>query len=230
MNNEPVCMQKRISKIAAEELFIEAMLDKRWDEVLKLVEFGVKPGKVRHSECADNLSALGLALEAGEYEVAEKLYEAGDRLDDYCNHEGPDMKFTPLALLSVWRRSGRDLFCNERASLSECCRKGLLLQAEPLLASASLKELDRAAAALLDEGLYNAVFSFGYAETVRFLARIFRRGGRLSVRARDGMAKRIARLQKAPRGGWWHLDDESAAKFRKLITKYTRAAGVRKGE
>jgi hypothetical protein len=221
---------EHVPKTTAEELFIEAMLEKRWDVVLKLVEFGLKPGKVRHSDVADNLSALGLALEAGEYEVAEKLYEAGDRLDDYCRHRGPEMKFTPLALLAVWRRSGRDLFCDGRASLPECCRKGLLLQAEPLLAAASDKELDRAAAALLDEGLLTTVFSFGYAGFTKFLRRIFRRGGRLSVRARDEFLGALEQLGKAPRSVWWRVDGESAAELRKLVSKNTRPAGSGKGE
>ena len=222
---------EHIPKTTAEEVFIEAMLAKRWDVVLKLVEFGVKPGKVRHTDVADNLSALGLALEAGEYEVAEKLYEAGDRLDDYCRHEGPDVKFSPLALIAVWRRSGRDLFYNERASLSECCRKGLLLQAKSLLANSSLKELDRAAAALLNDGLLASVFSFGYAETIKFLPRIFRRGGRLSVRARDEFLEGLEQLEKAPKSAWWRIDDESAAELRNLVMKYTsRTPGTGKGE
>lgn len=211
-------------KTTGEELFVDAMLENRWRVALKLVGFGVRPGEVRHADGADRLSALGLALEAGEYEVAEKLYEAGDRLDDYCHHVGADMRLSLLSMLSAWNRAGRDFFLDEHASLSECCRKGLLLQALPLLDAGvvSRKELDRAAAAML-EGLPTAAFAFGYPEAVAFLRRIFELGGRWNTGDRDELREALEQLEKAPRAARWRIDPASAAELRALAEKYTRA-------
>ena len=83
-----VCLLETVPKTTGEELFVEAMLSSRWDVVLKLVEFGFDPGKIRRTGDAENLSAIGLALEAGKDDVAETLYEAGDYLDDYCHPGG----------------------------------------------------------------------------------------------------------------------------------------------
>ena len=214
----------RAPKTTAEDLFVEAMLAKRWDVVLQLVGSGLRPGEVRHHDVGECLSALGLALEDGEFEVAEKLYAAGDRLDDYCRHTGPDMKFSLLSFLSCLRRGGKDPFYDEFASLTTCCGKGLLLQGALQLDAVSRSELDRAAAALLDEGLLTAVFSFGYPDVIDFLRRIFERGGRLSAQAGAEALERIGRLENIPEAAWWRIDSENAALLRALIEKYTAEA------
>ena len=201
----------------SEELFVEAMLENRWDVVLKLVESGVEPGKIRHTDVSDCLSALGLALEAGEYEVAEKLYAAGDRLDDFNHLVGKDMKPSLLTALSLFRRSGCDLFCDDHATLADCCAKGLLLQAEPLLASATRRELDRALPALL-EGFLRAAQAFGYAKVADFMQAIIDRGGEFSGEDRRELLGMVERLERAPHVGWWHLDPENAARFRRIAT------------
>ena len=208
---------KPIPKTTGEELFVEAMLENRWDVVLKLVEFGVEPGKIRYTDVSDHLSALGLALEAGEYEVAEKLYEAGDRLDDYSHHVGKGMRPSLLTALSLFRRSGCDLFCDNHATLPDCCAKGLLLQAKPLLESATRKELDRALPAMLD-GFLRAAQAFGYARVADFMQKIIDRGGELSGDDRKELLGMIDRLERAPHVGWWHIDPENAARFRKIAT------------
>ena len=208
---------KPAPRTTREELFIDAMLAGRWDVVLKLVESGVEPGKIRHTDVSDCLSALGLALEAGEYEVAEKLYEAGDRLDDYSHHVGNDLKPSLLTALSLFRRSGCDLFCDDHATLSECCAKGLLLQAEPLLDSATRKELDRALPELLN-GFLRAAQAFGYARVADFMRKIIDRGAELSGEDRKELLGMIERLERAPHVGWWHIDPENAARFRKIAT------------
>ena len=200
-----------------EELFVEAMLENRWDEVLKLVESGVEPGNIRHTDVSDCLSALGLALEAGEYEVAETLYEAGDRLDDYSHHVGKDMRPSLLTALSLFRRGGCDLFCDDHATLAECCAKGLLLQAEPLLESAARRELDRALPALL-EGFLRAAQTFGYARVADFMQKLIDRGGELANEDRRELLGMIERLERAPHVGWWHIDPENAARFRRIAT------------
>ena len=212
-----ITVLERKPKTSGEELFVEAMLADRWDVTLKLVEFGFEPGKIRHTDVADNLSALGLALEAGEYEVAEKLYEAGDRLDDYCPHVGKDMKPSLLTALSLFRRSGCDLFRDDAATLADCCAKGLLLQAEPLVEPATRQELDRALHALLD-GFLNAAQSFGYAGLADFMQKLIDRGGELCAGDRKELLGMIERLERAPHVGWWHIDAENAAKFRAMAT------------
>lgn len=204
-------------RTTGEELFVEAMLADRWDVVLKLVEFGFKPGGIRHTDVADCLSALGLALEAGEYEVAEKLYEAGDRLDDYCHHVGKDMKPSLLTALSLFRRSGCDLFRDDHATLADCCAKGLLLQAEPLVGPATRKELDEALHSLLD-GFLSAAQAFGYAGLADFMQKLIDRGGELCAEDRKELLGMVGRLEQAPHVGWWHIDGENAAKFRTIAT------------
>ena len=207
----------RKPRTTGEELFVEAMLAGRWNVVLKLVEFGFEPGEIRHTDGLDCLSALGLALEAGEYEVAEKLYEAGDRLDDYNNLVGKDMKPSLLTALAQFRRGGDDLFRDEHATLADCCAKGLLYQAAPLLETATRKDLDRALPALLDVFL-RAAQTFGYAEVADFMQKIVDRGGEFSDGSRRELLGKIERLERAPHVGWWHIDRETAARFRKLAT------------
>ena len=62
-------------------LVTEAYYD-RWPEVEQLLEQGADPRICRRCEGAGCESALYYALLAERFDIAEKLYKAGDRLDD----------------------------------------------------------------------------------------------------------------------------------------------------
>ena len=64
---------------------LEAAEDKDWQRVETLLEQGADPRICRSTDNNCVESALVMALAARRYDIAKKLYDAGDRLDD---HEG----------------------------------------------------------------------------------------------------------------------------------------------
>ena len=122
-----------------------AAKEKRWQEVEKLLEEGADPRICRYSDVGIELeSALYYALTAEEFELAGKLFEAGDRLDDL--RLDPDFGSLPaqvLDFLAFEMRDGRNYFYDESKPLSECCRCSAFAQIEELLPSASQDELNK---------------------------------------------------------------------------------------
>ncbi len=122
-----------------------AAKEKRWQEVEKLLEEGADPRICRYSDVGIELeSALYYALTAEEFELAGKLFEAGDRLDDL--RLDPDFGSLPaqvLDFLAFEMRDGRNFFYDESKPLSECCRCSAFAQIEELLPSASQDELNK---------------------------------------------------------------------------------------
>ena len=61
---------------------VKAAREKQWEEVEKLLSQGADPRICRSGDAYGYESALYYALLDKRYDMAEKLYEAGDRLDD----------------------------------------------------------------------------------------------------------------------------------------------------
>ena len=103
---------------------VDAAMDKKWNEVEKLLEEGADPRICRWANAAgETASALFFALESKQYELASKLFKAGDRLDDL--RLDPDFGSVPaqvLDFLAFEMRDGMNYFRDESKSFSECCR------------------------------------------------------------------------------------------------------------
>ena len=71
---------------------------------------------------------------------------------------------------------GYDFFQDDNLTLGQCCRKGLLFQAEKLLPDASQSELDRALKAIV-QNFYTLCCRFTGEKVVAFFKNIIARGG-----------------------------------------------------
>ena len=60
-----------------------AAFEKRWNEVETLLEQGADPRICRRGDAYGVESALYFALAEKQWNIAAKLYDAGDRLDDH---------------------------------------------------------------------------------------------------------------------------------------------------
>ena len=90
----------------------------RWPVVEELLEQGADPRICRRCEGAGCESALYYALRAERFDIAEKLYKAGDRLDDLVvfeitkNHQEPISAYT-LMFLADCMKHGFNYFYDE---------------------------------------------------------------------------------------------------------------------
>lgn len=123
----------------------------RWNDVEELLAAGANPRNGRYYEYggAICISPLYHALCAGRFDIAEKLYRAGDRLDDLRTEEYGLKPRTLMAFLVEAAQSGCNYFVNEAETFSECCRDGLFKQAERLLPDAEPAEKNLALEYLL---------------------------------------------------------------------------------
>ena len=98
-------------------LVTEAYYD-RWPEVEELLEHGADPRICRRCEGVGCESALYYALRAERFDMAEKLYKAGDRLDDLVvteitrNHQETISAYT-LTFLADCMKHGFNYFVDE---------------------------------------------------------------------------------------------------------------------
>lgn len=124
---------------------VRAAQEKNWKEVEKLLEDGADPRICREATPDGNMvSALYYALAAKQRELACKLYDAGDRLDDlrldgYYEPVPAEM----MAFLAYEMHLGRNYFYDESKPLSECCRCAALEQIDKLIETASQDELSK---------------------------------------------------------------------------------------
>ncbi|MBO7328141.1 MAG: hypothetical protein J6W00_05140 [Lentisphaeria bacterium] len=123
-----------------------AATEKKWDEVEKLLEKGADP-RICRQACitGEIIPALYMALKDQQFALAAKLYDAGDRLDDFIdypenNGSCPDVVISFLAREMRW---GRNYFLDESKTLSECCRCAEFVQIEKLMPNASQEELNK---------------------------------------------------------------------------------------
>ena len=125
---------------------IRAALDQKWQEVETLLEKGADPRICRSMNAAgEKVSALYCALESNQYELARKLFEAGDRLDDLRLSSSPfhRVRGDVLDFLAFEMRKGNNYFYDESKPLSECCRCAAFKQIGELIDTASQDELNK---------------------------------------------------------------------------------------
>jgi hypothetical protein len=125
---------------------ILAATEKKWDEVKKLLEEGADPRICRQaSPSGEVISALYMALQDQQFNLASKLYDAGDRLDDFIDYpENNELcSSAVIAFLALEMRHGRNYFLDESKTLSECCRCSAFVQIEKLMPIANQEELNK---------------------------------------------------------------------------------------
>ena len=120
-----------------------AAFEKRWDEVENLLENGTDPRICRRGDAYGVESALYFALAEKQWNIAVKLYDAGDRLDDHVSELELPLPWQVLDFLAGEMRRGRNYFLDESKTLSECCRCSAFKQIEKLMPNASQEELDK---------------------------------------------------------------------------------------
>ena len=142
-------MENRIRQIR-EDLPGDAMLsaklvlaafEKKWSEVESLLEQGADPRICRRGDAYGVESALYFALAEKQWNIAAKLYDAGDRLDDLITECEFPLPWQVLDFLAEEMRCDRNYFLDESKTLSECCRCSAFKQIEKLMPDASQEEL-----------------------------------------------------------------------------------------
>ena len=122
---------------------VKAAFEENFDEVEKLLSQGADPRICRRGDAFGVESALYYALKAKRFDIAEKLYNAGDRLDDLVTEDETPMPPMVLDFLAFSMRNGKNFFYDESKTLSECCRCSAFKQIEKLMPNASQEELDK---------------------------------------------------------------------------------------
>ena len=120
-----------------------AAFEKKWSEVESLLEQGADPRICRGGEAYGVESALYFALAEKQWNIAAKLYDAGDRLDDLITECELPLPWQVLDFLAAEMRCGRNYFLDESKTLSECCRCSAFKQIEKMMPDASQEELDK---------------------------------------------------------------------------------------
>ncbi len=120
-----------------------AAFEKKWSEVENLLEQGADPRICRRGDAYGVESALYFALAEKQWNIAAKLYDAGDRLDDLVTECEFPLPWQVLDFLAGEMRYGRNYFLDESKTLSECCRCSAFEQIEKLMPDASQEELDK---------------------------------------------------------------------------------------
>ena len=120
-----------------------AAFEKKWSEVENLLKNGADPRICRRGDAYGVESALYFALAEKQWNIAAKLYDAGDRLDDLITECELPLPWQVLDFLAGEMRYGRNYFLDESRTLSECCRCSAFKQIEKLMPTASQEELDK---------------------------------------------------------------------------------------
>lgn len=120
-----------------------AAFEKKWSEVESLLEQGADPRICRRGDAYGVESALYFALAEKQWNIAVKLYDAGDRLDDLVTECELPLPWQVLDFLAGEMRRDRNYFLDESRTLSECCRCSAFKQIEKLMPNASQEELDK---------------------------------------------------------------------------------------
>ena len=132
--------------VLASAKLVKAACDKNWNEVERMLDEGADPRICRLTHVTGEIiPALYMALKDQQFKLADKLYDAGDRLDDlveYTDNDGT-CRDVVVAVLANEMRYGRNFFYDESKSLSECCRCSAFVQIEKLMPTADKEELEK---------------------------------------------------------------------------------------
>ena len=194
---------------------VKAAKENTWEEVEKLLADGADPRICRSGDAFGVESALYYALKAKRFDIAEKLYEVGDRLDDLIVEGEENIPSAALEFLNFAMRHGDNYFYDESKTLSECCRCSNFAQIEKLMPTADKEELGKA--------FYNTVFAwirhFKRLDVYgRILEDLLARGAKISAEDKNELLAAIdRRFNKCPQV--MHPGKEAVEQVIELVQK-----------
>lgn len=176
---------------------VKAAKENNWAELEKLLDNGADPRICRFGDAFGVESALYYALLDKRFDIAEKLYDAGDRLDDLIIETADNIPAEALEFLNFAMRHGDNYFYDESKTLSECCRCSNFAQIEKLMPNASQDELNKA--------FVNTVYSWiRYFKRLDVYGRIIEellvRGAKISAEEKNELLEALdRRFGKCPK-------------------------------
>ena len=176
---------------------VQAALDKNWQEVEKLLEEGADPRICRYKNAVgEKVSALYCALESCQHELARKLFEAGDRLDDLRLSDSPfyRVRGDVLDFLAFEMRKGNNYFYDESKSFSECCRCAAFVQIGEMIETASQDELSKSIEFAVDHYCRSKEPFF-----LNLLNELVARGGKLSDQEKEKLLDQVELCRRWPK-------------------------------
>ena len=174
---------------------VRAAQEKNWKEVEKLLEEGADPRICREATPDGNMvSALHYALAAKQYELAGKLYKAGDRLDDVRLDEYYEpVPAETLAFLAFEMHCGRNYFYDESKPLSECCRCAAFEQIDKLIETASQDELNKSI-----EPIFENYIHYKAPIYIQIMEELIARGAKLSDQEKEELLATVELCRRWP--------------------------------
>ena len=174
-----------------------AAKENKWQEVEKLLEEGADPRICRCMNAAgEKVSALYCALESNQHELARKLFEAGDRLDDLRLSDSPFYKLRGdvLNFLAFEMRKGNNYFFDGSKSFSECCRCAAFVQIDERIETAGQDELSKSIEFAVDPYCRSKEPFF-----LNLLNKLVARGGKLSDQEKEKLLDQVELCRRWPK-------------------------------
>lgn len=142
---------------------IDSAIRRDWEQVEKLLAEGADPRICRSTDndCAE--SALVMALAERRYDIAKKLYDAGDRLDDHEGFTDAEWDGEIIDFFAHEMRQGRNYFLDDSKSFDELCRTSNFAQINDFLHAAE-KVLESGSDA--DRHILGADLNSGFIELI----------------------------------------------------------------
>ena len=175
---------------------VAAAIEKRWKDVESLLEQGADPRICRWGDVTGMIaSALFFALEEKQFELAGKLFEAGDRLDDLrLDSDSGSVPSEVLSFLAWEMHRGNNYFYDESKPLSECCRCSAFEQIGKLIDTAGQDELNKS----IEPTVHRWIHS-GDPVYIEILQDLIARGARLSDPEKEELLDCVERCRCWPR-------------------------------
>lgn len=166
--------------------FLDAAFAEEWEKVRQMLCQGAD---ARHKNSFGQ-NALYYALCANELDLAIELFDAGARLDALCVPDGWEDrkgKGTFLCNIAGMRRTGRDIFFDEKNTIVDCCRWGFYADAERKIETSTPEEMSLAITELIRHARYME------KENLALAKKLLDHGGKLDLE----MLERYASMRPA---------------------------------
>ena len=188
---------------------VDAAAHDRWKEEMLLLLNGTDPRVCRYTGDGHCKSALYFALKAENFDAADALLKAGDRLDDLRVSGNDALPGKAVNFLVRAEANGNHVFAEKDKPLSECIRCGLWEQSHAAIKNASRKELN-----LSVEMIALYLQPWNAPEYLQLLDELQTRGANLELLAlfREEIQQALSSL---PQG----IQAEFIKKFGKFITE-----------
>ena len=169
---------------------VKAAFGNRWQEVERLLNLGADPRICRRGDAFGMESALFYALREQQFDIARKLYAAGDRLEDLIVEDEGNIPVEALNFIAGEMRCGRNWFYDETRTLSECCRCSAFTRINDMIETASQDELNKSVAPVIHSWCRNFQTTDLHAD---ILEKLIRRGARISEQEKSELLSDISR-------------------------------------